>query len=114
MKFETLLIGLNLIAGANEVNPERAEPDSPSKENTSSASLPPTTLERNSKSNPMLKRLLSDIPVKISIVDVKNVFLGMSCSDPPGPNKSLVSVYKLLNHLISHCPFFNKIEGVYS
>ena len=105
-------MGLNFIAGANDVKPERAVPVSPSNLNTSKASLPPLTLDRNSNNKPTLSLLDSETPVKTSTVDVKNVFLGMFRSSPLGPNKSLVSVYKLLNHLISHCPCFNNFEGV--
>ena len=60
VKFPTPLTGLNLIAGAIDVKPDRAVPNSPSKEKTSNALLPPTTFDLNSKSRPILKLLFSE------------------------------------------------------
>ena len=111
MKLLTFFIGLNLTAGAMEVNPDLAVPRSPSKEKTSNALRSPTTFDLISNKTPTLNVLFSDTPVKISKLEVKYVSRFLSAFTPL--NRASVSVYRLLNHFISHCPFFNNFEGVY-
>jgi hypothetical protein len=66
-------------------------------------------LERNSKMAPMFHLLFSPSPVYASRVEVKKVCLGSL----PSEKVLSVCVYKLLNHLRSHCPFPINFDGVY-
>ena len=74
--------------------------------------FPLLVLDRYSSRSPRLSLLLSLTPVKISKLAVKKFCRSMvvitlfSLMD-------LVSVYKLLNHIMSHCPFDKSFEGVY-
>ena len=83
-----------------------------SKLNTENVLSPPNVLERYSKITPKFTRLFSETPVKTSKVDVKNVCLGMSTPVLLLSPVCLVCVYKPLKNLMSHCPLFNRTDGV--
>ena len=77
---------------------------------TDNASIPLIVLERYSILSPTLIVLESLIPVKTSKEEVKK-FCRMRSDFAPLLSAPLTSVYRLLNHFISHCPLVKSLEG---
>ena len=77
---------------------------------TDNASIPLIVLERYSILSPTLIVLESLIPVKTSREEVKK-FCRMRSDLAPLLSAPLTSVYRLLNHFISHRPLVKSLEG---
>ena len=111
VKLLTCFMGENFIDGAMLVTPDLLDCVGLFLNlKTDNASIPLVVLERYSMLSPTLIVLESLIPVKTSREEVKK-FCRMRSDFAPFLSAPLTSVYRLLNHFISHCPLVKSLEG---